>query len=217
VDVDVVEVDLVEVAPAFVLRRRPDLRDRALRLGRSVISGRPPRPSRRTNAKVTNASPASTTRPATNFIIFRTCLRLPPQLSGCAWVHGESVPDDSLAGRLQSVPGKGQRPPTPKPATRSPRHRSHAPGTLPAGGSPSMTDAQSAATPARRPRRSKQAILTWVAVYPSLTLVLAVLNPLMESWPLWLRTLLVTVLLVPVVVWVILPVLTRVVGDWLYR
>jgi antibiotic biosynthesis monooxygenase (ABM) superfamily enzyme len=80
-----------------------------------------------------------------------------------------------------------------------------------------MTDAQSAATPARRPRRSKQAILTWVAVYPSLTLVLAVLNPLMESWPLWLRTLLVTVLLVPVVVWVILPVLTRVVGDWLYR
>jgi hypothetical protein len=101
--VDLVEVDLVEVDPAFVLRLRAELRDRARRLGRSVISGKPPKPSRRMNAKVTNASPVSTTRPATNFIISRTCLRLQAPLSGSACVHGESVPDDRLAGRLQSA------------------------------------------------------------------------------------------------------------------
>lgn len=79
-----------------------------------------------------------------------------------------------------------------------------------------MTDEQ-VATPARRPRRSKQALLTWVAVYPSLTLVLAILGPFIEAWPLWLRTLVVTALLVPIIVWVLLPFLTRLVGDWLYR
>ncbi|HJT63451.1 MAG TPA: hypothetical protein VJ839_01625 [Candidatus Limnocylindria bacterium] len=77
-----------------------------------------------------------------------------------------------------------------------------------------MTD-QPAPSPPARPPRYKQAVLTWLAVYPALTLTLAVLGPFMETWPLPLRTLLVTVLLVPIVVYVILPLLSRLFRNWL--
>ena len=78
-----------------------------------------------------------------------------------------------------------------------------------------MTD-QPAPSPPARPPRYKQAVLTRLAVYPALTLTLAVLGPFMETWPLALRTLLVTVLLVPLVVYVILPLLNRAFRGWLY-
>lgn len=70
---------------------------------------------------------------------------------------------------------------------------------------------------ALRPRRYKQAILTWLAIYPALTVTLALLTPSMEGWPLWLRTLLVTALLVPLLTWVLLPLLTRLLRGWLFR
>lgn len=79
-----------------------------------------------------------------------------------------------------------------------------------------MTDEQPAVA-AARPRRYKQAIVTWLAVYPALTVTLYVLSPFTDGWPLWLRTLVVTILLVPVVVWVILPFLTRILRGWLFR
>lgn len=75
---------------------------------------------------------------------------------------------------------------------------------------------ESAPSPPARPPRYKQAVITWLAVYPALTATLAVLGPLMETWPLPLRTLLVTLLLVPVVVYVILPLLNRVFRGWLF-
>jgi antibiotic biosynthesis monooxygenase (ABM) superfamily enzyme len=78
-----------------------------------------------------------------------------------------------------------------------------------------MSDEQPAAAP--RPRRYKQALLTWLAVYPTLTLFLAILNPLMEGWPLPLRTLLVVSLMIPTLFWVILPLLNRLFRGWLIR
>jgi antibiotic biosynthesis monooxygenase (ABM) superfamily enzyme len=68
-----------------------------------------------------------------------------------------------------------------------------------------------------QPPRYKQAIITWLGVYPALTLTLAALGPMMESWPLPLRTLLVTLVLVPALTWVILPLLRRMLGNWLFR
>ena len=79
-----------------------------------------------------------------------------------------------------------------------------------------MTDEM--APPANaQPPRYKQAILTWLGVYPALTVTLAALGPTMEGWPLPLRTLLVTLLLVPVLTWVIFPLLRRLLGSWLVR
>jgi antibiotic biosynthesis monooxygenase (ABM) superfamily enzyme len=53
-----------------------------------------------------------------------------------------------------------------------------------------MTGEQ-AAPAVPRPPRYKQALVTWLGVYPALTLTLFLLGPAMESWPLPLRTLLV--------------------------
>ena len=68
-----------------------------------------------------------------------------------------------------------------------------------------------------QPPRYKQAIITWLGVYPALTLTLAALGPMMESWPLPLRTLLVTLVLVPALTWVSLPLLRQILGSWLFR
>lgn len=67
-----------------------------------------------------------------------------------------------------------------------------------------------------QPPRYKQAIITWLGVYPALTVTLAVLGPAMESWPLPLRTLLVTLLMVPALIWLILPFLRRMFRSWLF-
>ena len=79
-----------------------------------------------------------------------------------------------------------------------------------------MTEEQARrATP--RPPRSKQALITWLGVYPTLTLTLAVLGPTIQSWPLPLRALLVSVVMVIALTWLVLPLLMRVFGSWLSR
>jgi len=80
-----------------------------------------------------------------------------------------------------------------------------------------MTTSEKAPQVIAQPPRYKQAIITWLGVYPALTVTLAVLGPAMESWPLPLRTLLVTLILVPALTWVILPLLRRMLWSWLFR
>jgi antibiotic biosynthesis monooxygenase (ABM) superfamily enzyme len=65
------------------------------------------------------------------------------------------------------------------------------------------------------PQRWKLAILIWLAIYPTLTLVLWLVGPEIQDWPLALRTLLITVVLVPVMVFVLLPALQHVLGRWM--
>jgi antibiotic biosynthesis monooxygenase (ABM) superfamily enzyme len=65
------------------------------------------------------------------------------------------------------------------------------------------------------PRRYRQAMLTWVAAYPIITLILAVLGPEIARWPLALRTLVISVLMVAALTWVIMPTLTRAAERWL--
>ena len=79
-----------------------------------------------------------------------------------------------------------------------------------------MTEEQATrATP--RPPRYKQALITWIGVYPTLTVTLAVLGPTMQSWPLPLRALLVSVVMVIALTWLILPLLMSVFGSWMSR
>lgn len=70
---------------------------------------------------------------------------------------------------------------------------------------------------ARQPARYKQAVVTWLGVYPALTLTLAALGPAMEGWPLFLRTLLVSVIMVVILTWLILPFLMRTFRGWMSR
>jgi len=71
-----------------------------------------------------------------------------------------------------------------------------------------------AAQPARPPRY-KLALLTWGAAYPVITVILALLGPEMANWPLGLRTLVVSVLMVATLTWLVMPGLTRLLRSWL--
>jgi uncharacterized protein len=66
------------------------------------------------------------------------------------------------------------------------------------------------------PPRYKLALLTWAAAYAVITLLLDVLGPTMASWPLLLRTLVLSATMVTALTWVIMPRLTRLFGGWLH-
>ncbi|TWT37815.1 hypothetical protein KOR34_27790 [Posidoniimonas corsicana] len=65
------------------------------------------------------------------------------------------------------------------------------------------------------PPRWKMAVLTWLAVYPSVLLVSLTVAPLLESWPLPGKTAVLTMLVVLLLAWVIMPRLTRWSRTWL--
>lgn len=51
-------------------------------------------------------------------------------------------------------------------------------------------------------RKARTVIVTWVVVYPMITGLLTVLEPIVASWPMPVRTLLLTTIMVPLmVVW----------------
>jgi len=65
------------------------------------------------------------------------------------------------------------------------------------------------------PPRHKLAMLTWLGAYPVITLILALLGPSLVGWPLALRTLVLSVLMVITLTWLVMPGLTRVLRPWL--
>lgn len=64
-----------------------------------------------------------------------------------------------------------------------------------------------AAAPA--PSAHRRALITWLAVYPVITLVLGLLGPRIATLPLLLRTLILTGIVVPVAAYVLVPALTK--------
>jgi uncharacterized protein len=65
------------------------------------------------------------------------------------------------------------------------------------------------------PPRYKLALLTWAGAYVVITVMLALLGPVIASWPLALRTFALSVTIVVALTWVIMPRLTRLFGGWL--
>lgn len=81
-----------------------------------------------------------------------------------------------------------------------------------------MLDAQStAAVPPPPPPRRRMALLVWLAIYPTITLLLALGGDLIATWPLPLRTMALTAVAVPLMVFVLLPRLQQALGSWLAR
>ena len=69
--------------------------------------------------------------------------------------------------------------------------------------------------PTAAPPRYKLALLTWAGAYAVITLILVVLGPAMAPWPLPLRTLLISGLMVAALTWAVIPLLTRLFRGWL--
>ncbi len=69
----------------------------------------------------------------------------------------------------------------------------------------------------KAPPRWKTALLIWVAIYPSITLLMLLFGPYLALLPIPLRTLVMTAILVPLMVFVLLPRLQKWFGPWLRR
>jgi len=68
------------------------------------------------------------------------------------------------------------------------------------------------------PKKWKMAVMIWLAIYPLITTVFAIFGKylmMIEFLP--LRTLLITVVLVPIMVFVLIPILQKILGGWLSK
>jgi uncharacterized protein len=73
-----------------------------------------------------------------------------------------------------------------------------------------------ATQPGTPPPRSKMALVTWVTIFPLITLVVVATAPLLGGWPLVARLAVTTGVTVPIMTWVVMPRVTRLLGRWLY-
>jgi len=73
------------------------------------------------------------------------------------------------------------------------------------------------ATSSAVPRRWKLALATWFAIYPTITALLLVVGPQLETWPVAVRTLVLTAVLVPLMTFALMPAITRALRPWLYQ
>ena len=63
----------------------------------------------------------------------------------------------------------------------------------------------------------KFAIMVWLAIYPTITLVTFLIGDYIKNLPLPLKTLLLTGILVPTMVFILLPFLRKILGNWLNK
>ena len=67
----------------------------------------------------------------------------------------------------------------------------------------------------KSPPKFKVAFITWLAIYPLLTIILYVFGPLLAELPLAARTLLLTMVLVPLMVYILVPGLRKIFRRWM--
>lgn len=67
------------------------------------------------------------------------------------------------------------------------------------------------------PARWKMVLVTFAAVYPMSLLFSGLAAPRVQMWPLVLRSLLFPLVLVPLLTYVVMPYLSRLLRRWLYR
>ena len=63
--------------------------------------------------------------------------------------------------------------------------------------------------------KHKRAFLIWLAIYPLITLLFYLLGDFVFQFPIPVRTLIITLIAVPTVVYVILPIYQRIFDKWL--
>ena len=68
------------------------------------------------------------------------------------------------------------------------------------------------------PPRYKMALLTWITIFPLITAIVAVVGPLFEfeGLPLVVRLGITTAIAVPLMTWVVMPRVTRLLHGWLF-
>lgn len=67
------------------------------------------------------------------------------------------------------------------------------------------------------PRKWKFALLIWLFIYPVITLLNVVFNPYMTNMPLAIRTLILSLILVPVMAFFYIPFISKHFYSWLRK
>ena len=62
----------------------------------------------------------------------------------------------------------------------------------------------------------KMALLTWITIFPLIIAIVVITGPLLKELPLVLRLGVTTALAVPLMTWVVMPRVTRLLRGWLY-
>ncbi len=69
----------------------------------------------------------------------------------------------------------------------------------------------------QQPPKWKFALMVWIAIYPSIMIVQLLIGNQIINLPLPLRSLIMTGILVPLMVYVLLPLLRKVLQNWLNK
>lgn len=67
------------------------------------------------------------------------------------------------------------------------------------------------------PAKYKMAILIWITIYPTINILFLVLTKPLETFPMYIKCLVMTLILVPAMVYVFLPFLTKTFKNWLSK
>jgi antibiotic biosynthesis monooxygenase (ABM) superfamily enzyme len=68
------------------------------------------------------------------------------------------------------------------------------------------------------PKKWKMAIVVWLAIYPLITIVFLLFGKyLVQINPIPLRTLIMTLILVPLMVFVLMPMIQKLLKNWLFK
>ena len=63
----------------------------------------------------------------------------------------------------------------------------------------------------------KFAIMVWIAIFPSITTLQFIFGDSLREMSIPIRSLIMTLILVPLMVFVLLPILRKVLGSWLHK
>jgi antibiotic biosynthesis monooxygenase (ABM) superfamily enzyme len=67
------------------------------------------------------------------------------------------------------------------------------------------------------PARYKMTILIWLTIYPAINMLFLVLGKPLENFPIYIKTLAISLILVPAMVYIFLPLLTNIFKNWLSK
>jgi uncharacterized protein len=67
------------------------------------------------------------------------------------------------------------------------------------------------------PKRFKQAVISWIAVFPLTYIIALCINPLVGSQDLIVQKFISATILIPILAWAAMPALTKVFANWLYE
>lgn len=69
----------------------------------------------------------------------------------------------------------------------------------------------------KQPPKWKFAVMVWIAIYPLITLITLLVGPKITHLPLPIKTLIMTLIAVPLMVYVALPFLRKIMKNWLNK